>query len=203
MAKKCGQLVLFEGPDGSGKTLIATTFAAVNDAEYIHFGPMKDEKYFAAEMFRAMQSALIEGRDVVMDRCWISEIIYGTVYRNGAVRLSAGDVADLERYASWCGGIIVMCLPSFSLVKETFNSRREIEMLDSVDQLRAVYDGYCQFHSHRLPMVTHNYADSESIVRVGAALRRAKSDRVCRRNLTWFHSTVDRMKRRTGPRGGE
>jgi hypothetical protein len=78
----------------------------------------------------------------------------------------------LERSALVCSGVIILCLPPFEKCKEAFLSGRE-ELLDSVDQLRAVYDRYATQQKTNLPVVTYDYTTDtveELFDRIGEAL---------------------------------
>ena len=70
-------LIILEGLDKSGKTTFAQRFGS--DAIYYH----SDAETDTMKMFRqAYKASLREDKPVILDRSFMSEIAYGTAYRN-------------------------------------------------------------------------------------------------------------------------
>lgn len=155
-ARRCN-VTIFEGPDGSGKSTAAQEYARLNAARYIHHGPYKEVGDGLARMFfESMLPALLGYQDVVLDRCWLSEPIYGRAFRKGQDRIGVGRRRVLERAALSCGAVIVNCRPNWEICRDTFLSRRETEYLENEAQLRAVYDEYDDVKSD-LSEVVYDY----------------------------------------------
>lgn len=110
-------IIVIDGSDGTGKTTLAQYFVSKYGAVWLHQSYRFKNKmftYHTAALLRAIK--LAETRLVVIDRLWLSEDIYGAVYRGGsawpmegrfidrillkhaAVQIIA--LADLETYAS-------------------------------------------------------------------------------------------------------
>ena len=156
--KLCYPVTIFEGPDGCGKTTAAKMFASRTDAEYVHFGPLpKVDKGLARVYVETMIPALLSHRPVVLDRCWLSEMPYGEVFRHGQDRLGLPTCRMLERLAMRCGAVVVKCLPSVETCVKNFNSRRELEYLDGEASLKSVYDLYNHCMETSLPVVDFDY----------------------------------------------
>lgn len=155
--KHTKNLTIFEGPDGSGKTTQARRFARRTDAKYVHFGAMTnvDGEGLIRMYVEAMLPALLGYQDIVFDRSWLSEEPYGKAYRGGVLRLNDHQLDILERLAMKCGAVVVRCKPSWETVKTNFSSGRP-EYLDTVDQLKEVYDTYSTQVSS-LPQIIYNY----------------------------------------------
>lgn len=78
------KLIILEGPDGCGKTRFANALTHGSDAwVYIHLGISDDILRSHFEALDAIREALNRGSNVVCDRFWISEEVYGTLFRNG------------------------------------------------------------------------------------------------------------------------
>lgn len=154
------RLTIFEGCDGTGKTTSAMAYAKATDAIYVHFPAMNRVGPGLPRMYvEAMLPALLGLRDVVFDRCWMSEVPYGQVFREGLDRIGEINVRILERLAFRCGTIIVRCDPGIELVRKSFNARKGIEMLDSISQIEDVYRLYGTIKSG-LPMISFDYKRS-------------------------------------------
>lgn len=153
------KLTIFEGPDGAGKTTAAKQFVKDTGAMYVHFPALPLVSTGLARMYvEAMIPALLGHQDVVFDRCWLSELPYATVFREGQNRINLASVRMLERLAMRCETVVVKCLPKLSTVVNNFNSRREEELLDSVGQLTDIYYMYERLNTD-LPMTVFNYED--------------------------------------------
>jgi thymidylate kinase len=152
------KLIIFEGPDGGGKTTVSQSMAKVFDAERIHLGSFGRVRDGLARLYaEAMMPAVMGHSDVVLDRSWLSEIPYGRAFRNGADRIGTTGRRLLERLAFRCQVVVVLMLPPFEVVAETFRRRSNQEMLDNTDQLREVYDWYENDWKTDLPHIRHDY----------------------------------------------
>ena len=153
-------VVIFEGPDGGGKSTIAQEYATRHNALYIHHGPYKQVGDGLARMFlESMLPALMGYQDVVLDRCWLSEPIYADAFREGNDRVGAERSRILDRIALRAGAVVVRCLPPWEAVRATFNGRKEEEYLDDDSQLARVYAQYDAnlVGSTSLPVVDYDY----------------------------------------------
>jgi len=157
-------IIILEGPDGAGKTTLAEKLRQrLADDRMVHIikhGPYKglESTHLCKIYFRAMTPALTFDDHVIMDRSWISEPIYGTVYRGGANRIDLPRCRMLERTALSRGGIVIHCQPSFEACAKAFESRPEEEYLDNVKQLKEVYEEYEALQlMTSLPVVHYDY----------------------------------------------
>jgi hypothetical protein len=141
------KIVILEGPDGGGKTVLAKKIleAMTKDGETIAFfdhGPYKGEAQIWKRYFDSMLPAYSNEVHVLLDRCWLAEPIYGRVYRGGLNRMQFWQTRILEHVAGSCATTLIYCLPGLESCVNTFNSRREQEMLANDRQLTDVYYGY-------------------------------------------------------------
>jgi len=108
-----------------------------------------------------MLPAYADLADVILDRSWLSEPIYGAAYRGGANRIMRWQRRMLERVALGRGASVVLCRTPWRTCKENFQRRKAEggEMLDDTKQLRAVYDGYAKLERELEPgpMFEYNY----------------------------------------------
>lgn len=154
-------LTIFEGVDGSGKSTAARDYARQTGALYVHCGPFPGigDSQLARFYAEAMMPAILGYQDVVMDRSWISEAIYGTVHRQHD-RVAIG-ARLLERLAWRCSAVLVHCHPPYDVVLKNWAARKGDEYLQQEQSLRRVYAGY-QAGQDLVPLsslntVTHDY----------------------------------------------
>jgi thymidylate kinase len=137
------KVTIFEGCDGSGKSTAAQRFAADTGARYVHLGPFPRVYTGLPRLYaEAMLPALLGYQDVVMDRSWLSEPIYGAAYRNGTDRVGGVSRMMLERLALRCGAIVVRCDPGDEACVSAWAARKGDEYLKTEKQLRQVHSDY-------------------------------------------------------------
>ena len=101
-------IVVCEGADASGKTTLARHLVERYDARYLHNGIHREMwTRHAGALRRAVR--LAETRLVVVDRLWLSELVYGRVFRGGPAYDVGARCFDrvLRRY----GAVTVLCAP--------------------------------------------------------------------------------------------
>lgn len=80
-------IIIVEGPDHVGKTTFCRYMQQALNARYIKLTyrwPDRMFTYHLAAIRRAIRLAQ-QGRFVILDRWWLSEVLYGQVYRNGGL----------------------------------------------------------------------------------------------------------------------
>jgi thymidylate kinase len=156
----CKRVVIVEGPDGSGKSSLAVELARSLSAMVVHHGPYK--ALVGAELARvyvdSMLPALMGERNVVLDRSWLSEPIYGRVYRNDSDRIGPTTRRMLDRLALRCGAVVVRCNTPLDVCIGTWEKRKAGEYLDTAAQLAEVHHGYKSMTTD-LPVKAYSYVD--------------------------------------------
>jgi thymidylate kinase len=156
-------IIILEGPDGAGKSTLVKQLAQHFGDEMvhtIHHGPYPNmpPEALCKTFFRSMTPALTFNDTVIMDRSWLSEPIYGAIYRNGDIRVDLPRRRMLERVALSRGGVVIHCQPSFEACANAFMARKDEEYLDDLTQLRQVYDEYETLGLRtELPIVHYDY----------------------------------------------
>lgn len=163
----CKKVTIFEGPDGSGKTTAATEYAKRTGARLIHCGPLPrlTAKGLGRYYLEAMAPALDGYQDVVLDRCWASEPVYGKVFRGGKDRLGAAGRRLLERVALRCDARLVLCLPPEETCLGHWRKRRAagLEYLDKENQLSHVWREYAARYASGELTQLHTYVYDYSV----------------------------------------
>lgn len=175
--RKLQRLVILEGPDCAGKTTLMNDLRKElsGTVRTVHHGPYSGitadqlPRFYVESMF-----PLFEGEQMLMDRCWLSEPIYGLAYRGGQNRVGHVARRQLERMALRHGAVVALCLPPWETVKASWLARKganeEAEYLDKIEQLEVVYNAYAQLEeSTDLPVVRYDYTRHRSQVRMLAS----------------------------------
>jgi len=156
-------ILILEGPDGAGKsTLVKQLTQHFGDdmVHTVHHGPYPNlvPEMLCKTYFRSMTPALTFNDTVIMDRSWLSEPIYGAVYRDGENRVDLPRRRMLERVALSRGGVVIHCQPHFDICAKAFIARKGDEYLDNLEQLRQVYNEYETLGIRtELPVVQYDY----------------------------------------------
>lgn len=161
----CPQLIILEGPDGAGKSTLAERYAA-QGFWVVHLDRFPRVKNLARLHLEAMTPALNRHRAVVLDRAWMTERVYGEVYRSGANRIPVPLARMLERVAARCPTRVLLCLPPVEACLKAFRSRRDQEYLKGEDDLRRVWERYAELHARQqltsLPTDVVDYTDGHT-----------------------------------------
>lgn len=160
------KITIFEGPDCGGKSTLVNRWrqksAPTDRPRVFHHGAYKriSEGNQARLYLETMMPALVYGEHVILDRCWLSEPIYGRAFRNGEDRIGVASRRHLDRIAMSREAVVVLCLPPFEAVAEQWKKRQADgdEYLEKLEQLEMVYEDYEQLHRQTdLPVVRYDY----------------------------------------------
>lgn len=137
------RIFILEGADGCGKTTLAVALAKFLEPELtfvVHHGAYRGIEEISDRYFDSMIPAQDDLGNVILDRSWLSEPIYGGVYRNGVDRITPHDLSALTSAARTA--TVILCTVPWETCKENFIKRRAQEMLDDSYQLKLVYEMY-------------------------------------------------------------
>lgn len=142
-------IIVLEGPDGTGKTTLAKKFIECCGASYLHLTYRCKERhdlYLKAAFNHCIDKIVSTRKPIILDRWWISEMIYAEVFRNGTKWPQLG--RELHLKLMQAGGCYVFCLPvSTKDYLERFDNLKKTraEMFDSVTDLLKLYNDtfYC------------------------------------------------------------
>ncbi len=106
-------IILVEGPDCAGKTTYCNWLIEQHGYRSVHYGTFECNPL---PNYLELLNSLDRYDDVVIDRMWISEYVYGHALRGGE-RLGA-KVRMLERAFTTLGGVTVMVRTPKSVIQE-------------------------------------------------------------------------------------
>lgn len=152
-------IIILEGPDGSGKSTLAEQLHRQTGYQLLHRTQPKteeDKKRMMEEYIQVIRS----GKNVIMDRCWYSEMVYGPVMRDASV-ITYPQMYELEKLAAKNGAIVIHCTaPESTLWKRCLRRGEEyITKRETFHELFASYNQLMYEVPHLIPVVTYEYED--------------------------------------------
>jgi len=157
-------IVILEGPDGSGKSTLKE--ALIKHYNFIEPIPKtlpthKTTETMCGENATALNLAIYNGENVVLDRGWMSEDIYSKVFRRGPSRFSKTHKAMFERLALTAGVVVVLCDPGASTIIRNLSERGD-EHIRDIETINSIINEYKHFDSlTSLPVIRYNYRTME------------------------------------------
>lgn len=112
------ELIVLEGTDGAGKTSLAGHLAGQHGYAVVHCDRPPD----GADLFGRYAADVATPGKVVLDRCFVSELVYGRS-PGGVCRLSAPDAAELALRVADRGGVFVHLTGSAETIAERLAAR--------------------------------------------------------------------------------
>jgi hypothetical protein len=145
-----GKVVILEGPDGAGKTTLATHLEQEHGFHYIHTGKPSGNGSLLVEYCLILDEARRSGEKIVIDRLHVGESVYGPLMRGTDLITSEGQDI-IQRFINAMGAVEVFCLPPYEVCERNWAERhfQGREYVTEVHKFRAVYAAYDRFF--RLP----------------------------------------------------
>jgi hypothetical protein len=131
-------IVIFEGPDGSGKSALAERFKETGFHAH-HEGPPQRQdllQYYAELVLNAHDMR----QKTVFDRLHLGETIYGPLMRGRDLIGGAMGVTIFNRLLSAVGADVIICLPRYETCLSHWSSRSEYVISEEI--FKRVYRGY-------------------------------------------------------------
>lgn len=137
------KLIIIEGPDCSGKSTLAKHTAIQLNACYIHSTGAKTlhagmHDYHKSQLQNA-EVNLLQGKNVVMDRLWPSELVYGQILRP-AMSDKIYDFVEILALVSTLNPVYVFCDDEDVVVRHERN--RNLDHPYSNGQFQRIVEGY-------------------------------------------------------------
>ena len=150
-------IIIIEGPDGAGKTTLATQLSEQTGYPIEHRSKPENEE--RTKMREEYLDLVMSGRNVILDRCWYSEIVYGKVMRDQAYIAYDDMLAFEELLANNGGGIIIHCTNGLNTLWKRCQKRGE-DYITNKDTLLKICEEYndLMYHcEHKIPVVHYGF----------------------------------------------
>lgn len=148
-------LIIIEGPDGSGKTTLANYLSESMGFPIVHRSTPKTQEE-KDTMMKSYEDDIASGKNIIWDRCFYSEMVYGPIKRDQSY-IDLMGMLSLEIKLQSVGAMIVYCTDDTLKLWERCKARGETYVKD-IDELAAIVDGYdkLMLHTkHLIPMVRY------------------------------------------------
>lgn len=151
-------IIIIEGPDGSGKTTLANQLSKQSSYPIIHRVQPKtehDKKVMLEEYLEVIRTR----RNMIFDRSWYSEMVYGPVMRDSSV-ISHHQMYAIESRLAKIGAMIIYCTNSPEMLWSKCQSRGE-QYITSKEDFLKICRGFDELFDipHYIPVVAYAYAD--------------------------------------------
>ena len=149
-------MIVIEGLDGVGKTTLVDYFVSMGMKRF-HF----DYDSQNMDLFTKYMQVLDEKTDfLVLDRSFISEMVYGPILRNNC-KLTIEQYTDLLKSYQRKGAVIVyLTAPKEILLARRANDLKDYETIDKYyETLNARYDEIMDYSCNYISILQYNSFD--------------------------------------------
>jgi hypothetical protein len=157
-------IIILEGPDGSGKSHLAAKFAKQTGYPLIHrVAPETQEDIDM--MFLSYWNELNRAKNMIFDRAWYSDMVYGPIFRDGST-ITYPQMYKFEERIAKVGGILIHCTGHPNTLWNRCHVRGEDNPGGtSFEQERDKFDRVCLGYDrlmhvpHHIPVVRYEYKE--------------------------------------------
>lgn len=151
-------IIILEGPDGSGKSTLAEQLSKQTGFPVIHRAQPRTEED-KQKMMQEYIQLIRASKNVIFDRCWYSEMVYGPVMRDDHV-VSYPQMYELERMLVKRGALLIYCKDKPEVLWQRATRRGE-DYVTGYDKFVAICEAYDELMNvpHLIPVVKYDYKD--------------------------------------------
>lgn len=152
-------IIIIEGPDGAGKSTLASKIKEQTGYMLMHRSQPKTEEDKKRMMDEYVQ-VIKAGKNCIFDRCWYSEMVYGPVMRDVSI-ISYPQMYELERLLAKNGALIIHCTaPEQTLWKRCLRRGEDyITERETFSKICNGFDALMYDVPHYVPVLTYEYKD--------------------------------------------
>lgn len=98
--------IIFEGADQSGKSTLCKKLQELTDMPIMHFGIPKPGTDLDVEYIKDIPEN--DYNPIIFDRSYLSELVYGELFRGGT-KITQKGKQKIEEFLRSCGYVMVLC----------------------------------------------------------------------------------------------
>lgn len=156
-------MIIIVGPDGSGKSTLAKQLSAQTGYPIEHRSKPKNqsEKDAMLDMYKTLAVA---GENVILDRAWYCEIVYGDIMRDESY-INIDQMHELEELITGSGGgLIIHCTDDVAKLWDRCMLRGEdyIQDYDTLANIKYMYEWLMHDIKHTIPVVRYTIDENLS-----------------------------------------
>lgn len=134
-------IYILEGVDGTGKTTLSKKLCANLGLSYMHFSAPETHADIRT-MYDMYLNILLTNDNILLDRSWISDYVYGTAYRKFPA-LSGIERDVLEHICLAKGLKVIFCTDEANVIADRIKARGDDEhILPKIEEMQKLYAHY-------------------------------------------------------------
>lgn len=133
-------IYILEGPDGVGKTTLAKKLTEKHNGLYIHCSYVTNVYQLHRSVLKQCFSKENKDKDIFIDRLYISEWVYGSIFRGG----ESYDTEKLRR--EFIHRIIRVNVPFHNYMKHHHNNSEREMFKTNIPEIYNKYEEYFKYH---------------------------------------------------------
>ena len=149
-------IYIIEGVDGTGKSSLAALIAAATRTNIVHMAQPVDN--VPGVMLNGYEK-LLNNRDLILDRAWYSEMVYGPVFRKHS-QILMSDMFKLEK--ELIGNAVIIYCRTSNIQKTWLNCKERGEDFVPAENYRGLFESYekLMLHTkHLIPVLSYEIPD--------------------------------------------
>lgn len=156
-------VIILEGPEAAGKSTLAKRMSSMYNYPIHHFSYPKSDAE-KANMFQMYQDFCYSTQDVIVDRCWYSEMVYGVTVRDKS-HITLEQMYELEKMLiSQGGALLIHCTAPINVLWKRFKARGDDYIKQDIEVLADITDSYEALMrlKHYIPVVRYEVNENMS-----------------------------------------
>ena len=148
-------IVLIEGPDGAGKTTLCNELMRLDKFYYIHLNKVDNIEDFYKKFIKDIKRFKKHNLNLIIDRAYISNIIYSKVY--GGEALKESTILKIKKYIDKT----IVCLPSNKQkYLEEFEKLKKVRK-EEYNSMEEIYVGFSNYLKDNKDVFVHDRLKTE------------------------------------------
>jgi thymidylate kinase len=155
-------IIIGEGPECAGKTTLLKQISEQTGYQIVHMKKPETQQD-KDEMFNAYVAMICNRDNIIFDRCWYSEMVYGKIMRDKSY-ISMEQMRYLEDIlAKHKGGMIIHCTDTTQLLWNRCAIRGEdyVTDVDTLNELKCGFEHLMHSVPHSIPVVRYELSNQK------------------------------------------